>query len=273
MVEVMGVAERACGFRQVGGIYLSCALGPGGSPAENFLIDPPRPVDVEAMGLSSIGTKIIPWTTVTESPVETHYVFDIVGEDSYPNVADFIEEVRRQGLSRRIARNSDFAKLDANSRIVLVHRRGFIANSSEYHAQRPKDEKWCPKDHPKHIHPTFFEMCAALYWEDVTGGLPADHPDAPQGKLTVGQKFSTDVTGMHMHRRRSESRSVVRTMPSFSYRALCPPVGVTPIYSYAAFASFPIHAIEVIKDRAGGTHDEAIDRACKSGLRVNLVDE
>jgi hypothetical protein len=268
------VTVRACGERLAGGVYLTVPTGANGWAVDRFLIDAPIPLDVEAMGIAAIGTAIVPRTAIVAGQeVRTHYVIDIVGEEYYPNVADFIEEVRRYGVSRRISRNSQFDKLDRHSRLILVHRRGHIANASDYQAARDPERFWCPLDIPHHLKDDYRGMCAGLFWEDIDKGVAigADDENAP---LVVGGSVKYDQPGVQMHLQRHSSRATIRAMETFRYRGLKRPDGVTPHYQYAAFASFPIRKIEVIADRIGGSHIEGSEKARKArGIEVEVVDE
>src|SRR5579862_2920010 len=91
---------RGCGQRVKGGLYIECGLSAGGQPLEYFLIDPPQLLDGRALGITPVGTKLIEFGGAT-------HVVDWVGSKSYKGVCDFVEEVRKFGLSRRIACNSD----------------------------------------------------------------------------------------------------------------------------------------------------------------------
>jgi hypothetical protein len=102
-------------------VYFETMLAPAGEghPVECFIKDPPMLLDTQAIGLTPIGTKIISMNGV-------NHVFDWVGTSHYPNVADFVEEVRRFGASRRAAQNIDFSLLSPDSMLVLVHSRTVI---------------------------------------------------------------------------------------------------------------------------------------------------
>ena len=111
--------RRGCGVRQVGGLYLTSPLVPEGMgfPIGENLIDPP-----------------VPWVG---GPFRTPYlveqegsdgqVFDVfiwVGEEFYPTVPDFIEEVREMGISRRVPVTFNLASLTPEkSRMLFVHKR------------------------------------------------------------------------------------------------------------------------------------------------------
>ena len=106
--------RRGCGTRQPGGAYLAVPLGPGGSPVETFLVDPPVAVDAVSLGLSAVGV------TLVQRDGATH-VLDVVGREHYPTVAGFVEEARRLGISRRVSKTTAFSRLNADSRLLLLH--------------------------------------------------------------------------------------------------------------------------------------------------------
>src|SRR5262249_38923290 len=77
--------KRQCGYRKKGGVYLTVPTSEDGAPIEYFLVDPPQPVELGALGIAPRGVHLI------ENEGVWH-VFDVVGQESYPNVADFVEE-------------------------------------------------------------------------------------------------------------------------------------------------------------------------------------
>lgn len=248
----LGTATRGCGKRVKGAVYCETLLGAGGRPIEDFIVDPPAKVDEAALGLSNIGVKLV---------MGTHGVWnvlDIVGQESYPNVADFVEEVRRFGVSRRLPKTLDFAKLTSESRLILLHRRAFIENFDAFYRELLGD--WsCPKGLLAHdiAHPATRDnfvpdqMCAGLWWQDVEG------------------EQITRLSEM----RAADSRYIRRHMPSFNYDARTRPDSVAPTYSLAIFAAFPIHNLAVVRDPDGGSDEEAMRSASKSNLPVNLENE
>lgn len=243
MVMAAIPVERGCGRRKRGGIYGECSLSPWGKPLEDFLVDPPVPVDPDGLGLTPIGV-----TLLDDPATGATHLLDWVGEEHYPNVADVLEEIRRFGLSRRLSRTLDFARLDAHSRILLVHRRALITDIADYAIdwRRP-----CPKALPEHADPPHARSrCAGVWWEDVAGGQPAASP----GGLPA------------------DPRRIRRALPSFSYLARCAPPGATPAYAPAIVASFPLSRLVVVRDPEGGTHRTALDRAGRASLPVDLED-
>lgn len=196
--------ERGCGRRVRGGLYWECGLGPGGTPVEDFLIDPPTPLP-PGLRVSARGVTPLVADGVT-------HLIDWVGAEHYPNVADFVEEVRRFGLSRRLPITLDTAALTPASRLLLVHARARVVNAGRYG----------PFPCPTGTHAPGTDGCAGVWGEDVEGGTPRGGDDP---------------------------RAVTRTRPSFRYDAWKRPDGVTPDYEPALFASFPASRLVVV---AGG---------------------
>lgn len=251
--------KRGCGTREQGCAYLEVPTSKHGKPIEHFLIDPPWPIESHALGFSAIGVKLFDDPTAKlpdGSPLQ--HVLDWIGFEHYPNVADFVEEVRRFGLSRKIARTKDFSRLGPGSRIYVAHARAIIDPIRRSYW----DRGWrCPKHREDHEagqqmdretgrrtvfeYPT--EMCAGLWWEDVDGVSSA--PDT-----------SPDRAGR-----------VIRSMPSFSYDCRRRPPHLEPRYQLGMFASFPLAQVAVIR-AADGSHEVTEHAARRSSLPVVLED-
>lgn len=233
-------ATRGCGDRVAGGIYLETHTSPIGRPIEDFLIDPPRPLDAAALGLSPIGIKLIEIDGVW-------HVLDWVGEVHYPNVADFVEETRRLGLSRRAPRTLDFSKLTSASRIVLAHPRAYIVQAPRY---LEHVDLVCPLALDGHTSRELAvaeypqRMCAGLWWYDL------DHrSDVEPGSL------------------------MRRELPSFTYEGHARPAGIEATYHLAAFLSLPIHNLAVIDDHADHDATEAAVKAATAAGIPTWVEE
>ena len=230
---------RGCGSRVAGGAYLECGFSKYGRPLEHFIVCPPIPVNKDALGLSDVGVKLI------KDERGIYHVFDIIGAAHYPNVCDFGEEVRRYGVSRRISATTDFHLLTRESRLILLHRRGYIHNSEDYFRARTKDQQWtCPREHAHHMDRKMLApMCASLWWEDIT---------------IADKQGGTHVDG--------EGR-ILRHMPSFGYTARLRPAGIEPQYQLAICFSFPITNIAVIAETnaageivQGGDHERLAEK-------------
>lgn len=230
--------QRGCGYRCKGGIYAECGLSASGRPLEEFLIDPPTPLPLEtqqALGVRPIGVTLVP----DPHDPGTSHLFDWIGTRFYPNVMDFLEEVRRFGLSRRLPRSLNLGKLNRRSRHVAIHANGWIDDARLYFAARRSGEWVCPKYRPDHLDPRHPPaMCAGLWCEDVVGGeAVAEVPHEPH-----------------------HPRQVWRRLPSFSYAALCPPPGMQPAYTPAIVAAFPLTRLVVVRDERDA-HRPALERA------------
>ena len=141
--------QRGCGDREPGGVYAECGLSSGGSPLEAFLVDPPLPLP-EGKGKEELANKPQLWVRtartdaadptseyVVMNPGTDQPIVDLliwVGEEHYPHVADYIEEVRRLGASRKLNPNLDLSQLTRYSRMVMAHP---SALNTLWHEQQP----------------------------------------------------------------------------------------------------------------------------------------
>jgi len=232
-------AIRGCGSRVVGGVYAEVKTGDEGVPIEAFLVDPPSPVDAQALGLTDKGVRLVQLG-------DTWHVFDIIGENYYPNVADFVEEGRWMGVSRRLPSNLDFSKIDPEkSRLVLLHRRAIITNLGETGFLNLPHI--CPKGIARHDAGVLDEMCAGLWWHD----LSPKHLDASQMREIKG---------------------------GTRYKAWERPKGSTkPERTLGIFMTLPISNLTVIKGRneeENARVEKIYDKiAGKSKLPVTLEEE
>jgi len=130
--------ERGCGEREQGGVYAECGLSPYGTPLEFFLINPPRPLPE--------GLDIVNKPQLWEDPATgiTHLLI-WVGLEHYQWCADYIEETKRFGASRRINPNLELSRLTRESRMILAHPR--VINTL-WQEQSPPQE--CLKHLPRH---------------------------------------------------------------------------------------------------------------------------
>lgn len=131
---------RGCGVaRTQGDIYLEFALHLAGAQGiAACLVDPPIPFDQRLWGVPSIGVRTFP-----DAQGVTHLV-DVVGQDSYPEVMDFLTEALRMGVSRKIPGDFAFEELTPQSTVRLVHARAHVRNHAQY-AGVP--DSHCPKGH------------------------------------------------------------------------------------------------------------------------------
>jgi hypothetical protein len=114
--------RRGCGFRLAGGVYAAFDIAydperPVGREIAlgQYFLERPIHVDPAALGVSPVGVTMIERNG-------TWHLLDWVGEQHYPTALEFANEVYAMGLSRRMPANLDFSRLDADSRILLLHR-------------------------------------------------------------------------------------------------------------------------------------------------------
>lgn len=112
--------KRGCGTRKKGGVYLECGHSPFGAPVEAFLFDPPL-----KLGIPDEWMKPNRSPQLFEREGVTHVVI-WVGSEFYPNLFDFVEEVRVAGASRRVPSTFDFSKLSSESRMYFVHAHALV---------------------------------------------------------------------------------------------------------------------------------------------------
>jgi hypothetical protein len=258
---------RGCGSREPGGIYLECGLSLYGRPVEDFLSDPPILLSKE-WNLSPLGVSFIERDGVW-------HVIDWVGYQHYPNVADFVEEVSRFGLSRRISQKEDFSKLSSKSKILLVHSRAFIDPE-----QICQYKQWnCIKKYSHHAPEILLQepeeskrMCAGLWWYDIedvdVSKLPKESDAVLGGVEKKPREFDAVLGGLPLET--LEDRLIIRKMPSFQYQCYRRPRSVKPKYQPAIFASFPVSRIAVI---TGSERTQSnLDKASKSNILVKEVE-
>jgi hypothetical protein len=135
------MAARGCGAGRVaGGLYAVC--GGGTTPLEEFLFCPPV-LPPANMRIAARGVTLFQHGGIW-------HIADHIGSEHYPNVADYVEELRRLGLSRRIPTNLDFTLLTrGKSRIVLLHSRAYLRNYRDLQVSDPYPRA-CPKHIPGH---------------------------------------------------------------------------------------------------------------------------
>lgn len=224
------IRPRQCGHRVAGGAYAECRPSEYGRPVEDFIVDPPQPVSLEALGLTAVGVKLI-------ENNGTWHLFDVVGQEYYPSPADFVEEVRQMGASRRLPGNLDFSKLTPASKLVLIHQKAMIVNYAQYTWPGPTP---CPRGLVEHRLDHLDSMCAGLWW--------CDFQDTPG---TFGLVERSLKCGVH-------------------YYGYPRPNGIISIYTQAIFMILPLTNLAVI---TGGESTEANYRAAlQSSLPVLLED-
>ena len=253
--------KRGCGSRKKGGTYWETPFSEQGQPIEHFFRCPPPRFDAEKFGLGFQGIQLWEVEGVT-------HALDWIGSMDYPNPADFLEEARRFGVSRRFElSSSQYEKITKDSQLICVHGAGHIVNTMphwidrigmqhEFFGSRYRWE-FCPKHVPEHemnredFNIKLFKgdssdpMCCGLWWEDVSFAEPVE----------------------------KDSRLAFRTMPSFKYRCIVAPKEGHK-HEPAVIGVFPLGRIVVVEDPDENTHDDKLKKLeVVADVRVDLVKE
>lgn len=176
---------RACGEgRTVDSIYMECGEMLGGSPIEQFVCDPTKPFNVEQFGICATGTH-----TFTDHQGVTH-ILDWVGEQYYEYPADFIEEARQMGISRKINEHQ-VKRLTRASKLYLLHPKGHVNN----HQEVGRDSLViCPngQHHPG-------DPCAGLHLVIPEKGAVKGHRPLVNGTYEVTPRRNGSVQAQYTH--------------------------------------------------------------------------
>jgi hypothetical protein len=269
------LANRGCGTRKAGGIYLTTPLGPNGMPVDYFLVDPPLRIDPEferSRGLANIGVKLLERPTREGEPSGIWDVWDVVGQDNYPNVADMIQEIRGMGVSRRIAANEAFANLSGQSKLLLLHRRAWIENYHDYYGALSIENQDLRAQGKEGMASDL--GCPRTAIADLTGLEPHScEGGGNSAEMCLGVVFDDVRDGEDLFDPGLKPRTVRRTIGDTTYLGRHRPDGVTPEYGLAVFGRFPIARIDVIRDLASGTHHDRFAKATAAQLPVFVEDE
>jgi len=250
MMQPLPNVLRGCGRRTKGGVYLESGIahGGGGRPLEWFLVDPPRPFEVA----HKVGVEL-----VTGPDGKTHVV-DWIGQQHYGHAADFLEEGRRFGFSRRVHRGLDFSRLELGSRMLFVHAHGDLANLADLLAYFPESlhavgllgasstrhhcGKYMQSGDRRHFEPFTTSMCTRYLWA---------FPESTEARETPA--------GIRWMRRFNEFEYEVHPIQ---------PDAPEPEWRPALIASIPIVNVNVVRSTDGG-HVETL-AAIREALRGRL---
>jgi hypothetical protein len=203
----MPTNERGCGTRVRGALYLAsppvltevldlvmATLDPMIPPAAAwpYWVDPPVQIDMRALRLPDVGVHWFQRDGVW-------HLIDWVGIGHYPCVADFVAEALAMGVSRRIAWRTDFTRLTEESRYLLVHRRGYLADWERFMATPAERRAWyCPApmamalDHRDGVS----GPCATHFWWD---GPMDDRADVNSGRGNMTRRRLPNGMWYYIH--------------------------------------------------------------------------
>jgi len=251
---------RGCGFRVKGGVYIETRLSPYGQPIENFLIDSPQVLDTQALGIRPRGM-----TPLLRDG--TTHLFDWVGSDGYPNVADFIEEARHKGISRRVL-PSLVADLTPDSRLLLIHPRAHVHNALDFWHALDASGRLNLVKCPAHMRGDDTNHPEIVSWA-------LNSPDELPQPWCLGACYH-DVIGKSVGGESKHPDIVQATVGDVTYQAHARPAMAEHVkYVPALFAAFPITNIAIIKDpddevRVNKVFQQVSD--VLTGMRVFLED-
>lgn len=244
---------RGCGELIEGGVYASVELSPFGKPLEAFLLDPVLPIDLEKAGIS------IRQPTLRQAPGNAYYLLDVVGESYYPNVTDILEEIRAQGLSRRLELPaSQYNLLQPDQEIILIHPSAFINldGLDIYYQHRkplnPLGYRWhnCPTNQNDHEHMKKLINCAGLHWNRVDIGAEDLNKTARIVQKTIGE-----VT----YKGYKSPDKAMDLLPS-------------EVFSAGAIARFRISNFNIVKSK-DGIHHEKIEKLQGCDIPWRVIDK
>lgn len=166
--------SRGCGDREPGGVYIESGLSSRGRPLEEFLVDPPLPIPegLDLINKPQVWQRMLPSGEPAQDAdgLPTYDLLIWVGAEFYPYCADYLEEVRRFGASRRLNPNLDLSLLSKSSRMILAH--PLVINTA-WQQQCPPES--CLKEVPGHD--------ASVIMRDHEG---ADATDETKRELIAG---------------------------------------------------------------------------------------
>ena len=266
------IARRGCGDKRTpGGMYAECGLGEHGSPLESFLVDPVVPLP---SGLNLVNKPQL-WEDRRTGLV---HLMLWIGEQYYPHMADYIEEVRRFGASRRIPVTLDLSRLTpGRSRMILAHPRARVDNwhvLTPPHVCRKKVERHAVEarallDDGKTVDGTVVGQEQALIggWDDEPEfgrfgqAGPCLYKTYDLIPAADGGFIGGDADGAHYIRHIADT--------SYAYT----PTGEEGKFSPAIFAALPLHGFSVVKDNEGNVNERAKEKASASGYEWRATDE
>lgn len=265
--------KRGCGFRKAGAVYWTMGFSKDGVPPERFIVDPPLllpdgfPVSIQG---------VTPFYQTMPDGSQVMHLVDRIGMSSYPTPAHFFEEFKRLGLSRLIPRNVPFENLTRDSRLLLVHDRGYLINHGDYIPTRVFD---CPTNNPTHTPEQCAKnggpCCAGLWWENIDDGEPRyllkggdEEPETalvPAGRGQIIERAAYQAG--------TNNRRVIVQFNETRFFGFRTPDGITPEYAPAICFKFPARLLEVTK--GGSTFDAAMaaaEKARPNGIVVQSVE-
>ena len=288
---------RGCGAaRTQGSAYLESRLSAGGIGLDFYMIDPAQMM--EGIKVSSRGMKLMKFGNIW-------HLLDVVGKTHYPSPADYLEEVRAKGASRKISKKLDLSKLQpGRSRIITLHPSGMITNLDQMLESGLVDalegSHWgvLQAEVSPGVGPGLKELiCPKFKAKRAVNQMRAEHDRAGIGSFTDVDKLyfppgEADATDHFHHEANclglhwmlwepndpdadwSSPRSVYRTVGDLDYLTYWHPAvkDLKPKFTRGVIASIPITNLVVVK-ADDGSHEQTMEKMQEtSPWEVELVD-
>lgn len=261
--------QRGCGFLKKGMIYSQVETSLYGKPLGYFIIDPPLEItDPNSMGISAQGISVLPRMNPMTGDLVVHPqtgepiydMWDWVGSEFYPEVSDFVEETRKEGMSRLTPKNTDFSKLSDMSCHILLHSKAVLDDKTKaliYNWSKNSNmgAPTCLKMIPIHDNPTdeflstINDTCSKMWYHTEAKALKKDDKD---------------------------SRVIKISLPCGADYQMIGHIKFDPKHTLGAFMQFPIGYFTVVVDKEEDKHKEAMKALESLGRslqsRIRLVD-
>lgn len=249
MTKQIAIAKRGCGLPVKGGTYIY--VDPSAfneSPVFEMVLDQTVQVhDLTSWGISKVGMSLIP------RPGKPHIMdlYDWIGEESYPNVLDWIFEVKELGFHQKV-HPTLLQHLCEDSMYFAVHPKASYKEPANAWYERlvHEDHPTCFNGHEEHFQPPNNEdklndlgTCPGLWVSDI--------------------HYGTDT---------QPDRSTTRVMPSFEYKGFVSET--THEYVPAIFFRVPIGKMAeflVYEDNETNAHEDALKELQKLDEKLQRV--
>jgi hypothetical protein len=244
---------------------------------EDFCFCPAKPIP-DGLVIPKRGVAYLDVPTADAGTV-THVV-DRIGLQHYPSVRDFLEEVRRFGLSRRMPGNLDVGRLDPlRSRLLIVHDHAILLNyfTELLPALRgfmPFGTRRGPVNCPNRVR----GHAAHSYAEHVLDTPPhicdaAWDFDADPAFVESGGALLAAYEVEDYVAKQGQRQEILRKMPSFSYWTFTRP-NYVPEWEAGIIASFPCGQLAMVRDTDDPWYPAKLGRVREQGkIAVEEVDK
>lgn len=211
------------------------------------------------------------WRCNAEGRITVTHVYDIVGQDNYPNVLDFYEELKRLGASRKceLSTPEEYARLTAESRLFLLHPRAHVTNRGDYFSEMSEFARgnyYCIHEKPEH-QPFALALGSCESVEELGDGVEREP------MCTGLWRFDLDPGTAELLEGEQETRPgwSKRTLKSGAYYGHVRPEGVKPDYELSIFMSLPISRFELVDPER--KHVAKRTKLSLSNLEVRVTEE